>query len=328
MTLKADDGPQVTKGWEAPYGTSAGTSSATGAPNPYISGQDNPDAGPNVYYSGSGLKDPLWRFREGGGSLISTGYPNQALCFIENEAFAASLIPSAISTTNIAALQAPTNGTPLTLVNGTAGLGITVVPTGGFRVLNSQNLVPAGALQIDAAPSWTGFGTSGAIQGWAGAAVGRCVSLTSASNLAGINFLISGYDLYGFPQTQLIAGPGAGLTVNTLKAFKWISSIVPTGTNAGTVSVGTADIFEFPLRSDFFHDLLLYWNETLIIANTGYVASVTTAPSTNLLGSPRGTYAVQSASDGTKRLALYQRMGIARLNTTPPALGMLGVPPI
>ena len=326
--VRADDGPSITVGWEPPIGSATATTGITGASAGYISGQSsNPDAGPNTYYGGVALKDAYYRYKEGGGALVDGGYPNQVLGFISNDCFAASLIPSAISTTNIAALQAPTLNTKLTLVNGTAGLGITVVPAGGLTVLNTGNFIPAGTLQIDAAPSWTGFGTSGAIQGWAGAAVGRCISLTSASNLAGINFLVSGYDLYGWPMTQLITGPGAGLTVNSLKAFKWIASIVPSGTNAGTVSVGTADILEFPLRSDYWHDLTLYWNEALQTSNAGYIAAVTTSPSTNLLGSPRGTYALPSASDGVKRFALYQMLGPARLNNSPPSVGMFGVLP-
>ena len=323
MTVKADDGPAVTKGWEAPLGSSAGTSSATGAPNPYISGQsDNPDAGPNVYYDGVALKDAYYRFKEGGGSLIATGYPNQALGFIDNEVFTADLVPSAISVNNIAASQTMTAATPLTLV-AVAGAGITILAA-PFTVLNTGNVIPKGALQIDAAPAWQGFGTSGAIQGWTGAGVGRAISLTSVSSLVAITFLVKGWDLYGFPQTQLITGPGA-TTVNSLKAFKWIGSITPSATSASSVSVGTADIFEFPIRADKWNQVQVYWNSALITASTGFVAAVITSPSTNLLGSPRGTYAVADASDGTKSLQFYERMGPGRLNTTPPSLGMFGV---
>jgi hypothetical protein len=325
--VRADDGPTITVGWEPAIGSATATTGITGASAGYVSGQSsNPDAGPNTYYSGVALKDAYYRYKEGGGALVDGGYPNQALGFIENECFTASLVPSAISTTNIAALQAPTLNTKLTLANGTAGLGITVVPAGGLTVLNTGNFIPAGTLQIDAAPAWQGFGTSGAIQGWLGAAVGRAISLTSAANLAGITFVVQGYDLYGFPVTIHMAGPGAGLTVNSLKCLKWLVSITPLGTNAGTVSVGTADSYEMPLRSDYFHDMTIYWNEALITANAGYTACDTTSPATSTTGDVRGTYAVQSASDGVKRLAFYQRMGPARLNTSPPSLGMFGVP--
>ncbi len=328
MTVTALDGPQVTKGWEAPLGSAAGTTSPTGASGPYISGQsDNPDAGPNVYYDGSSMKDPLWRFREGGGSLQATGYPNQALSFVEHEIFTADLVPSAISTTNIATAAAPTLNTPLTLVNA-SGAGITLLAA-AVTVLNSQLVVPAGALQIDAAPAWLGFGTSGAIQGWTGAAVGRAISLTAGggASLAGINFTIQGYDLYGFPQSEILAGPGSGATVNSAKTYKWMASITPSGTSANTVSVGTADTYGFPIRADKFSQTTIYWNNALITANTGFTAADATSPATQATGDPRGKYAVQSASDGTKALQIYQRMSPANMNTTPPRVGMLGVLP-
>ncbi len=327
MTIKADDGPAVTIGWEAPLGTAAGTSSATGAPNPFVSGQsENPDAGPNVYYAGVSVKDPLWRYREGGGALLATGYPNQVLGYLSNEIFAADFVPSAVSTTNIGAAHAPTANTKLTLVSASGG-GITVL-VAPLTVLNSQNVVPAGALQIDAAPSWFGFGTSGADQQWAGAAVGRCVSLTSSANLSGINFTLLGYDLYGFPFTSTIAGPNIN-TVNFPKAAKWVLSITPNGTSASTVSVGTSDTYEFPLKTSKFSQNTIFVDQTLITAPTGFTAAVTTSPATALTGDVRGTYAWQgTTSDGTKAMAIYQRLGPTRLSTSPPALGMLGQPQV
>ena len=327
MTITAEDGPLVTKGWEAALGSAAGTSSATGAPNPYISGQDNPDAGPNVFYAGEQVKDPLWRYREGGGSLIATGYPNQALGFLSNECFAADFIPSAVSTTNIAALQAPTIATPLTLV-AVAGAGITIL-TAPLTVLNSQQVVPIGARQIDATPTWFGFGTSGAIQAWNGTGIARCVSLTSAADLTGINFTLKGLDIYGFPFTSTIAGPGVGLTVLFPKAAKWVISITPSATSASTVSVGTSDTYEFPLRTSKFSENTIYVNQTLITVSTGFTAADLTAPATALTKDVRGTYAWQAASgtsDGTKAMQIYQRLGAGRLSTTPPALGMFGQP--
>jgi hypothetical protein len=114
-------------------------------------------------------------------------------------------------------------------------------------------------------------------------------------------------------------------TVNSLKAFKWIASVTPDGTSVSTVSVGTADIFEFPIRADRFSQTTIYWNETLITANTGFVAPVATSPSTALLGDVRGTYAVPDASDATKRLVFFQRMTPAQLATSPPKTGMFGV---
>lgn len=325
MTISAQDGPLITVGWEAPLGSATNTVGVTGATGPYISGKGpNPDAGPNVFYSGSSMKDPLYRYAEGGGSLKVGGYPNQALGFIDNNIFTADITPSAIATANIAALVAPTISVPLPLVS-VSGAGITVIST-AIVVLNSGAVVPAGVVQIDAAPAWNSFGDSGAIRGWSGAAVGRAVSLTSGSNLSAINFTIRGYDLYGRPQSEVLVGPNIS-TVSSVKTYKWLLSVTPSNTSVNTVSVGTADKFGFPMRVDKWSNVILYWDNTLITASTGLVAADTTNPATISTGDPRGTYATQSASDGTRQLQIYQRLGPNKLSTYPPALGIFGPVP-
>ena len=139
--------------------------------------------------------------------------------------------------------------------------------------------------------------------------------LTSTSNLSGLTITIRGYDVYGYPLTVTRAGPNNN-TVNTLKAFKYIASVTPSASNAGTMSVGTADIYGIPLRTDAFGYLTIFWNDTLITANTGFVAAVTTDPSTALIGDVRGTYATQTASDGTKKLQMFWRPKAANLSQT------------
>jgi hypothetical protein len=321
MTISASDGPIVTKGWQAALGSASGTSSATGAPNAYVSGTaDNPDAGPNVFYDGVAMKDAYYRYQEGGGSLSSsTGYKNQACGFVENMILTADFVPSQISTTNVSALAAPTIATPVTLAAGTG----TAIETASQVVLNTGLTVPSGVLRIDAAPTWQSFGTSGAIRGWNGAGVGRALSFTSGGNASAVTFRIRGYDIYGNPVTEDVVGP-SGNTVNSAKCYKWILSITPNATSAQTVSIGTADIFEFPIRADRFSTVTIYVNETLITANTGFVAAVLTDPATAVTGDVRGTYALQTPSDGVERLVIYQRMGPARLNTNPPSTGMFG----
>lgn len=324
MTVAALDGPQITVGWEPPLGTANQPAGVAGLA-PYISGQSgNPDAGPNVYYDGVALKDAYAPYREGGGSLQAGGYPNQAFGYLSNFSLAAALTPSTAAAANIAALQAPTTSIPLTLVS-VAGAGITIT-TAAITLPNTGNVVPLGKVQIDAAPAWVSFGKSGAIQGWNGNAVGRAVSLTSGSNLSAINFTIRGYDLFGNPQSEILVGPSTN-TVTSLKCYKWITSVTPDGTSVNTVSVGTADVFGFPLKTETFASVLVWFDENLITSKTGYTAGVTTSPATQLTGDTRGKYATQSATDGVKKLHFMQRISANNLNTYPPALGMYGVVP-
>lgn len=149
-------------------------------------------------------------------------------------------------------------------------------------------------------------------------AVGRCVSITGSASSAGQNFTVRGYDVYGYPISEVIAGPAGASTVNGKKAFKYIASITPTSTEAQNYSVGTTDIFGLPLRHDRFEQVQIYYNGALITANTGYVAAVTTSPATATTGDVKGTYAVQSATDGTKRLTVYQTPStLQQLNAYP-----------
>lgn len=67
---------------------------------------------------------------------------------------------------------------------------------------------------------------------------GYVVTLTSAADdLSGIDFLITGKDNFGNTLTATLAGPSSN-TVATTAVFFDVESIVPDGTDAGTVSAG------------------------------------------------------------------------------------------
>lgn len=167
------------------------------------------------------------------------------------------------------------------------------------------------------------FGQSQTIYLWnPQAMVSRAVSVTGSASSTGGNILISGYDLYGVPMSEVIAAPAGATTVNGKKAFKYIASVVPQFTDAHNYSVGTTDIYGFPLRSDFFGDVAINYNATGITANTGYTAAVTTSPATTTTGDVRGTYALQAAADGSKRLLVRQFLTPANIGSTS---GLFGV---
>ena len=149
--------------------------------------------------------------------------------------------------------------------------------------------------------------------------LGRNVRITTAATDNTV-YTVNGYDVYGFPMSESITANGA-TTVSGKKAFKYITSVTApaAGTRGATITVGTGDVFGFPLFSAGFQaiattagtannqDVSIFWGTppAAITATTGYLAGdMTTASATT--GDVRGTYAVQDASNGTKRLIVYQ----------------------
>jgi len=229
-------------------------------------------------------------------------------------------------------------------LTGTISIGMTVTGTGvntGTTIVN-QLTGPAGGAGTytvqgdDTASSTTmtaqatgttalaqPFGQSNTISLWnPQAMVSRAVSVTGSASATGGNILISGYDIYGVPMSEVIAAPASATTVNGKKAFKYIASVVPQFTDAHNYSIGTTDIYGFPLRSDNFGDVVINYNATGITANTGYTAAVTTSPATTSTGDVRGTYALQSAADASKRLVVRQFITPANIGSI---TGLFGV---
>lgn len=278
------------------------------------------DPAPSLFERGAGMLDNRQPFAYQPGQSVTTpfyGYPPE--CSLIDQ------VPSALAANNIAASQTPTSGTALTLVT-TSGAGITV----GASVVNALTGVKVtGLLAIDGAHGGVAFGTNGGFNLWdPTTAISRCVRIVSAGNDSSATFLVSGYDIYGYPLTQLVTGAsGAPGTATTLKAFKYIASIMPAGTLSGsTVTVGTTDTWGLPLAASAWAYVTVYWNNTLITASTGFTAGVTTSPNTNLLGDVRGTYANQgSASNGTIALQMFWRPSVAGMLTD---AGIWGVQPV
>jgi len=154
--------------------------------------------------------------------------------------------------------------------------------------------------------------------------VPRCISITgTAGGVTAVDFTIVGYDVYFQPMTQTLTGPAATATVTTLKAFKYIQSITSAATTTAAVTIQTSDTMGLPYNTVTFDDIItLKYNSAVVTASTGFVAGVQTSPNTAALGDVRGTYALQSASDGTKRFTVYQH-----IQTTSTTDGIYGVVP-
>lgn len=286
--------------------------------NPAAGGPNNIDQGPGAILGGNGLIDPRVNYNVTRKGWIGMGVGDYRVL---------SAVPQALGAANVAALAHVVNGTPMTLA--AASTGITLVPAGGFVPPGNPGVtIPAGALVLDGLPTLINYGLADSNGNYNnnaynnGSLLSRAISITGVGAGAGGNFLVTCADIYGYTWTQLVTVAAGVNTVATLKAAKFVLSIVPQFTDAQNYSVGTTDVFGIPVRAGLFSETLIHWNETLITANTGFVPAVATSPSTNLLGDVRGTYAVQSASDGAKRLSIRVSPGQANLATS---IGVFGV---
>ncbi len=162
----------------------------------------------------------------------------------------------------------------------------------------------------------------------------RNVTLTSGSTTQSGNAIVRGYDVYEQPMSEVIAIPTTATTIAGKKAFKYISSVQVQagGVTTGNVSVGTGDVFGVPVRVDLFEAMAIFYNNVQIVGAagtvpTGLVFADQTITATTTTGDVRGTYAVQTASDGTKRLVIYHQAPIAqaKVSTNIDPRGFVGV---
>ena len=261
----------------------------------------NPEKAPSMFAYGVGILDQRFGYLPGAGeNSLTPGWYGAGSIAVLNQ------VPSAISAVNIAASQTPVAATALTLVAASGG-GITVAQT----IITASNTSVSGLLVIDgAAGTLAGSGTISPPQvTWYDPTknIARNVRITSVGNDSTATFVVRGYDIYGFPMSETITGGNAGVASGK-KAFKWIASITPAGTLSGSaVTVGTGDVYGLPLLATEWAFVDAYWGTppVLLTANTGFTAADTTSPATSTTGDPRGTYAVQSASDGTKKLQVF-----------------------
>ncbi len=283
-------------------------------PTPYIGGPaasgipSNPDFSPSLLWCGFGVRDPRYMQRIGAGPLSAGGYAAQDCGWLWGGPglITVDQAPAAAVANNIALSQSISATTPLVL---TAGAGITVLAA-PLTILPTGNVIPKGAFVIDGNPTYTGGGPSGAFQ-----FMSPSNSISRALVVAGTgaNVSIHGMDIYGTPMTQTLAS-----AATTTKAFKFVTSIVGNGSGT-TVTVGTSDVIGLPLYAPQWAGLSLYWGTApavLVTAATGFLAGVTTTASA-ITGDTRGTWALQTvASDGTRKLTVYQPMNFGVIAST------------
>jgi len=111
---------------------------------------------------------------------------------------------------------------------------------------------------------------------------------------------ITGKDAFGVTITEAIAANGTTI-VNGKKAFSTVTSIASSAALAGNLSVGTINVFGLPVPMNMLGLVIkdLTNGSTSGTGGTFVAADVTAGGPTTTSGDARGTYAPNTAPDGT-----------------------------
>jgi hypothetical protein len=126
--------------------------------------------------------------------------------------------------------------------------------------------------------------------------------------------LISGWDVWGQPMTELVTALGT-TSAYTKKAFKYVQSAVPQtlGTTiTATYTLGLSDVFGFPFRTDQPEYITAQAGGTTLSNTVGITTAVITA-ATNTTGDVRGTIQVSGLGGGTAISAVATSNNVKRL---------------
>jgi hypothetical protein len=182
--------------------------------------------------------------------------------------YSIDIVPAAAGTTNVAPLQTLAAAGTLTLA-------------GGAGTVYAQSYTGAWRTTMD---------------------VPRVVSLTSANDLSGVQFTVTGHDAYNQRMAQTLNGPAAN-TVSTQKAFKSVSSITTNGA-ATAVSAGAGSALGLPYAvTDAGYVIEIGWAGA-VAKDAGTLVVADSSASTVYTGDPRGTYTPSSAANGVRRLCM------------------------
>jgi hypothetical protein len=203
--------------------------------------------------------------------------------------------PAAPSTTALAAAQATTTSSAMTLSVG-SGTGVT-------KTLNTAGQT---IYALDYA---------------------RAITITTGgSTITASVFTVSGYDIYGQAMTEAISVPTTASTTTTgNKAFKVVVSITPSVSNTNTVSAGISNTYGLPVRvTDVAYIASVKWAQTLA-SNAGTFVAAAQGTASSTTGDVRGTFTPTSNANGTYRLVMAILLPAIAVGPNATVTGALGV---
>jgi hypothetical protein len=316
MGITAISGPQIS------YGLTLSSSGAVG--------EYNEQRGPSMCDLGEALIDPRPQFSYRPGAGINS--PNSSTPSAPVYGWAGLFggpvvdqVPTTISTNAVALSFSATGTAPFTVspTLSTAGGQLTKITNYFGSTLTTAVTVFA----IDSAMAGAAFGSAGTVNIWDPTkAVSRCLTINGTSGSSNTNYVFSGFDLYGFQMTATIQGTsaGAGNTVTTAKAFKYLQTVTANTTTTGgssNVTVGTADVYGFPLRLDHPAYVTVWWGPstaaTLVSISSGLHTFGAMVTPTSTTGDVRGTFASTTASSTANgfKLVVIESPSVANLAT-------------
>lgn len=135
--------------------------------------------------------------------------------------------------------------------------------------------------------------------------VGRSVSITATADCSSTPITFTGLDNLGRTLRAKLAGPTGNLTVNSLSCFKSISTISATGAFSIPITIGSGNVFNFPFRIPDKGAVASVSQDGKPESTLTLVAGLSTATTpTATTADTRGTWAPNTAPDGTKAWAL------------------------
>ena len=130
------------------------------------------------------------------------------------------------------------------------------------------------------------------------AAVARAIVICGGASTTGGTFIVAGYDTYGVAMHETIVASTSNTAVYGKKAFKYLTSVTPQFADAHPYTVGTSDVYGFPLYSGTFERTQIYWNGTAVTGSPAWTTglSFTYGVATYTTADVRGT--IQTSGDG------------------------------